>query len=242
VDDKRRIGSLMTVLPPLPPNLSHLKRVYQGVVLIAVADEPVDASICSKISAVIGKEVDFSVQEVPAVKPKTRAQFEDAKQYWPSTFHEDKALESMLSGTHLSEEEVKELTQLYTRVEEIEGALVYDSTRKKVVSEASGQWDKRSDPLAHPVMRCIKLLAEEQQRLDTNEGVKDQYLSTGFDVFLHSEPCTMCAMALIHCRVKRVFFSAPNPRLGAFMSRWRLQELRELNHHYQVFRVTESGA
>ena len=42
-------------------------------------------------------------------------------QYWPSTFHEDKALESMLSGSHLSEEEIKELTQLYIRVEEIEG-------------------------------------------------------------------------------------------------------------------------
>jgi len=80
VDDKRRIGALMSVLPPLPPSLFHLKRIHQGVILIAIADEPVSASICSKISEMIGKEVDFFVQKVSAVKPKTRAQFESAKQ------------------------------------------------------------------------------------------------------------------------------------------------------------------
>ncbi|VVA94913.1 unnamed protein product [Arabis nemorensis] len=68
------------------------------------------------------------------------------------------------------------------------------------------------------------------------------YLCTGYDIFLLWEPCTMCAMALVHQRIKRIFYAFPNPTAGGLGSVHRLQGEKSLNHHYAVFRVLLPGA
>lgn len=44
-------------------------------------------------------------------------------------------------------------------------------------------------------------------------------------------------MALVHQRIRRIFFAFPNPDAGALGSVHRLQGETSLNHHYAVFRV-----
>jgi hypothetical protein len=61
------------------------------------------------------------------------------------------------------------------------------------------------------------------------------YLCTGYDCYVVGEPCIMCAMALVHSRVRRVYFAAADSRGGALGSRWALQSQKGLNHHYMVF-------
>ncbi|GBG25857.1 tRNA-specific adenosine deaminase subunit TAD3 [Hondaea fermentalgiana] len=61
------------------------------------------------------------------------------------------------------------------------------------------------------------------------------YLCTGLDAYLSMEPCPMCAMALLHSRVRRVFYASPNPRRGALGSCARIHCHEQLNHHFQVF-------
>lgn len=60
-----------------------------------------------------------------------------------------------------------------------------------------------------------------------------------FDAILTIEPCTMCAMALVHARFKRVFFFKLNNETGALISKWRLQDEPKINHHYEVFQLIE---
>ncbi|KAL0701450.1 hypothetical protein Bca4012_057572 [Brassica carinata] len=78
---------------------------------------------------------------------------------------------------------------------------------------------------------------------DNKEGalrdpsIEKPYLCTGYDIFLVWEPCTMCAMALVHQRIKRIFYAFPNPTAGGLGSVHRLQGEKSLNHHYAVFRV-----
>lgn len=63
------------------------------------------------------------------------------------------------------------------------------------------------------------------------------YICTGMDVYLSHEPCMMCAMALLHSRVRRVFYCLPNAAKGALGSVVRLHTMQGINHRYEVFRV-----
>jgi len=64
------------------------------------------------------------------------------------------------------------------------------------------------------------------------------YLCTGYDCYVVQEPCAMCAMALVHSRVRRVVFCQPDKQHG-FLGGCgvRLHSKRSLNHHFQVYRL-----
>lgn len=62
------------------------------------------------------------------------------------------------------------------------------------------------------------------------------YLCIGYDVYLTEEPCMMCAMALVHSRVRTVFYqrSVANGALGTMC---KLHTVKALNHHYDVYQI-----
>ena len=47
----------------------------------------------------------------------------------------------------------------------------------------------------------------------------------------------MCAMALVHSRVRRVVYAVPDQDFGALGGSFRLHSQRSLNHHYHVYRL-----
>lgn len=232
--DKRNIPKVLSILPRLPPSLTHLKRINDTAVIVHGLEEPPNGEVRAKIEQIDGEGPQFLVKSVVSSKPKTKAQFEIAKQHWPTSFHENKHLEALLDNTAIHEEEAQRLGEVFAKAESIEGCVFYDSGRNRVVTEHSGNARR---PLKHPVMRAVEELAARQRLNDDDD---EQHLANGLDVFLASEPCTVCAMALVHCRAKRVFFGALRPSYGALSSRWCLQHNPSINHHYQVFQVTES--
>lgn len=60
------------------------------------------------------------------------------------------------------------------------------------------------------------------------------YLCTGYDVYLRREPCHMCAMALVHMRTRRVFYSEPS-KDGALGTNDKIHTLEGINHRFEVF-------
>jgi len=63
------------------------------------------------------------------------------------------------------------------------------------------------------------------------------YLCTGYDCYLVREPCAMCAMALVHSRVRRVVYAEADNKWGALGGSFRLHGQRSLNHHYTVYHM-----
>lgn len=98
-------------------------------------------------------------------------------------------------------------------------------------------------PLAHAPTEAIALVAAYRARevIDTDGLENGQaYLCTGLVAFAIYEPCPMCAMALVHSRVRRLFFLHPLPTgacAGCPRSRPGLHvpALPGLNHRMEVW-------
>ncbi|KAJ3693364.1 hypothetical protein LUZ60_008844 [Juncus effusus] len=89
-------------------------------------------------------------------------------------------------------------------------------------------------------MKKLKTDMEYETSRSNRDLVNDlerPYLCTGYDIYLVWEPCPMCAMALVHQRIKRIFYAIPNLNAGALESVHRLHGEKSLNHHYSVFRI-----
>ncbi len=80
------------------------------------------------------------------------------------------------------------------------------------------------DPTAHAEMQALRAAAQAlgNYRLDDCE------------LFVTLEPCAMCAGAMLHARLKRVVFGAPDPKTGAAGSVIDLFANPRLNHQTQV--------
>lgn len=67
-------------------------------------------------------------------------------------------------------------------------------------------------------------------------STEEQYLCTGYDLYTTHEPCVMCAMALTHSRIHRVFYGIENAAMGGLGSVFKIHCQDGLNHHYEVFK------
>ncbi|XP_039003306.1 uncharacterized protein LOC120130015 [Hibiscus syriacus] len=115
-----------------------------------------------------------------------------------------------------------------------------------VAIEASAARDRHSEklyevdstpPSSSPAKRQRVTTLENDANTNGSNSLDRPYLCTGYDIYLVWEPCTMCAMALVHQRIRRISYALPNPEAGALVSVHRLQGEKSLNHHYAVFRV-----
>jgi tRNA(adenine34) deaminase len=80
------------------------------------------------------------------------------------------------------------------------------------------------DPTAHAEIVALRHAAQ----------LLGNYRLPECEVFVTLEPCAMCAMALLHARVGRVVFGAPDPKTGAAGSVLDLFAEPRLNHHTRL--------
>ena len=69
---------------------------------------------------------------------------------------------------------------------------------------------------------------------------QDQYYLTGLDIYLDHEPCIMCSMALVHSRIRRVFYGHPDSEYGGLGSVYSLHTTKSINHRFMVWKWKES--
>ena len=56
----------------------------------------------------------------------------------------------------------------------------------------------------------------------------------GCEIFVIIEPCAMCAGAMVHARLKRLVYGAPDPKAGAVESVMNVLNHPRLNHQMEV--------
>ena len=75
--------------------------------------------------------------------------------------------------------------------------------------------------------------------------IMQNYRLTNCDLYVTVEPCHMCCMAMVHARIKNVFFGLLQPTMGAVISTDFFFERKSLNHQVsfnQGFEFPEAKA
>ena len=81
-----------------------------------------------------------------------------------------------------------------------------------------------SDPTAHAEILALR---DAAQRIGN-------YRLSGATLYVTLEPCLMCTGAMVHARIGRLVFGAPDPRRGAVNSTTHAFETQGLNHRVDI--------
>jgi len=94
----------------------------------------------------------------------------------------------------------------------------------EVISKTFNQPIATHDPSAHAEMLALREAALLAQN----------YRIPGSTLYVTLEPCAMCAGAMLHARVDRVVYGAPDPKTGVAGSVLDLFSSQQINHQTSV--------
>ncbi|MBY8822050.1 nucleoside deaminase [Sphingomonas colocasiae] len=94
-----------------------------------------------------------------------------------------------------------------------------------VIASAANETRARPDPTAHAEMLAIRRAAEAlgQERL------------TGCDLWVTLEPCAMCAGAIAHARIARLYYAASDPKGGGVEHGARVFDQPTCHHRPEIY-------
>ena len=103
------------------------------------------------------------------------------------------------------------------------GAVLVSGDR--VLARGANRPIASNDPTAHAEIEALRAAGREL----------GSYRLADTTLYVTLEPCPMCAMAIVHARVRRLVFGAWDPRAGGAGSVTDIFALPGLNHRVDVF-------
>ena len=94
----------------------------------------------------------------------------------------------------------------------------------EIIARGQNRVLREVDPTAHAEIVAMRAAT----------AVVANYRLLGCTLYVTLEPCAMCAGALIHARLDRLVFGAPDPKAGAAGSVLSVLNHPQLNHQMQV--------
>ncbi len=80
------------------------------------------------------------------------------------------------------------------------------------------------DPSAHAEIIALRAAGQ----------LLGNYRLEGCDLYTTLEPCAMCAGAILHARIRRLIYAAPDPKAGACGSVLSVMNHPQLNHKLEL--------
>ncbi|MCB1517771.1 MAG: nucleoside deaminase [Hyphomicrobiaceae bacterium] len=99
--------------------------------------------------------------------------------------------------------------------------LVHDG---EIIASAPNRMRELNDPTAHAEMLALR------EALGKRSGAR----LDDCDLYVTLEPCTMCAGAIAHARVRRLYYAARDPKAGAVESGVRFFDQPTCHHRPEV--------
>lgn len=93
-----------------------------------------------------------------------------------------------------------------------------------IIGRGRNRTEELKNPMAHAEMSAM------QDAVQNTDGFR----LTDCDLYVTLEPCSMCAGAIVHCRIQRLIIGASDPKTGACGSVLNITEHPALNHHPSI--------
>lgn len=112
------------------------------------------------------------------------------------------------------------------------GAVIVDPTTAEIVARAHNETRARPDPTAHAEILAMRAAAARlgRERL------------TGLDLWVTLEPCPMCAGAIAHARISRLYYGAPDPKGGGVDHGPRVFAQPTCHHRPEIYSGVDAEA
>jgi tRNA(adenine34) deaminase len=134
----------------------------------------------------------------------------------------DEPIIDLQSDHYFMGEALRQAGRAYEADEVPVGAVIVRAGR--IIARASNQVELLKDATAHAEMLAITQA----------ENALGDWRLTDCTLYVTKEPCPMCAGALVHARLLRVVFGAPDPKGGAAGSLLNLLQMPTLNHRCEI--------
>ena len=126
------------------------------------------------------------------------------------------------SDSYFMAEALRQAVRAYEAEEVPVGAVIV--REGLVIARAHNQVEMLKDATAHAEMLA----------LTAAEAAVGDWRLTDCTLYVTKEPCPMCAGAIVHCRLPRVVFGAPDPKGGAAGGALNLLQFPSLNHRCDI--------
>jgi tRNA(adenine34) deaminase len=95
----------------------------------------------------------------------------------------------------------------------------------EIVARGQNRVLRDHDPTAHAEIVALRAAAR---------ALENYRLAEGCTLYVTLEPCAMCAGAILHARVSRLVYAAPDPKAGACGSVLSVLNHPQLNHQVEL--------
>jgi tRNA(adenine34) deaminase len=104
------------------------------------------------------------------------------------------------------------------------GAVLVDGATREVIASDHNRVEAAGDPLGHAELLVLKAgIAARGGRLQ------------GCDLYVTLEPCAMCAGAIAHARIRRLYYGADDPKGGGVAHGARVFAQATCNHKPEIY-------
>ena len=134
----------------------------------------------------------------------------------------DEPIIDLQSDEYFMRDAIRQAVKAYEDDEVPVGAVIVRNGR--VIARAWNQVEMLNDATAHAEMLA----------LTAAEAAIGDWRLTDCTLYATKEPCPMCAGAIVHCRLARVVFGAPDPKGGAAGGAMNLLQFPSLNHKCDI--------
>ena len=134
----------------------------------------------------------------------------------------DEPIIDLQSDEYFMQDAIRQAVKAYEDDEVPVGAVIVRNGR--VIARAWNQIEMLNDATAHAEMLA----------LTAAEAAVGDWRLTDCTLYATKEPCPMCAGAIVHCRLARVVFGAPDSKGGAAGGAMNLLQFPSLNHECDI--------